>query len=157
MKKKQQTNKKQPIKLTIYAYMQIEAYIFRNEIIIKQHVSSDHMAKSVLEDWSILTSFISFEYALAWFGLPPQGYEGLSLFVETKFRLLTFSIFSAQHTQNTPTVNIKSNEESRESQMNKHILAFTHVTVCVLTLRAPIMTAADDIHKYFFTVLERKK
>ena len=26
----------------------------------------------------------------------------------------------------------------------------------VLTLKAPVMTAADDIHKYFFIVFQRK-
>ena len=26
----------------------------------------------------------------------------------------------------------------------------------LLTLKAPIMTAADDIHKYFFIVFQRK-
>ena len=26
----------------------------------------------------------------------------------------------------------------------------------VLTLKAPIMTAADDIHKYFFIVFQKK-
>ena len=30
------------------------------------------------------------------------------------------------------------------------------LTVIILTLKAPIMTAADDIHKYFFIVFQRK-
>ena len=29
-------------------------------------------------------------------------------------------------------------------------------TVSMLTLKVPIMTAADDIHKYFFIVFQRK-
>ena len=31
-----------------------------------------------------------------------------------------------------------------------------HVTFTSLTLEAPIMTAADDIYKYFFIVFQRK-
>ena len=31
------------------------------------------------------------------------------------------------------------------------------VPQCLLTLKAPITTAADDIYKYFFIVLQKKK
>ena len=30
------------------------------------------------------------------------------------------------------------------------------ILLTVLTLKVPIMTAADDIHKYFFIVFQRK-
>ena len=36
-------------------------------------------------------------------------------------------------------------------------IAADRLFICVLTLKAPITTAADDIHKYFFIVFQRKQ
>ena len=37
-----------------------------------------------------------------------------------------------------------------------YMLIYWNIGYDYLTLKAPIMTAADDIHKYLFIVLQRK-
>ena len=51
--------------------------------------------------------------------------------------------------RNTPVL-------KREANMKIAELLFLKVDPFTLTLKAPIMTAADDIHKYFFIVFQRK-
>ena len=41
-------------------------------------------------------------------------------------------------------------------QIKRHVPSNFYLTSIVLTLKAPIMTAADDSHKFFFVVFQRK-
>ena len=47
-----------------------------------------------------------------------------------------------------------------ENLLSLDVPILKHITVVpykILTFKAPITTAADNIHKYFFTVYQRKK
>ena len=49
------------------------------------------------------------------------------------------------------------NEKSAPPILNLIIFHFFFHAFYILTLKAPIRTAADDIRKYFFIVFQRKK
>ena len=80
------------MKLIVYLFMQNEADIFINDIIIKNRkFSTSHMVKMKLKDWSTLVPIFSVTYACTLF-VPPTGVrKGLFLSCESNFNLVSIS------------------------------------------------------------------